>query len=196
MIKVKAKVRSNQPIRVYFNRSTAQHGVTQTQSVLRKTAQNAKVTTREPMVPAVRNSGLQPVRPKQPLIIEGEFREIHPQQRLSGGSQQRLMPPRDEFTAEELRAAREQLNKEREEFLLNKRKFERYELPIEIARQRRDAGLLSKNEGTSVNNPGSTFKKSVLYGTGTLAAGAGLTAGVAYGAYNLIYPEGRDNPRY
>ena len=32
--------------------------------------------------------------------------------------------------------------------------------------------------------------------TGTLAAGAGVVAGVAYGAHNAIYPQGRDQHQY
>ena len=55
---------------------------------------------------------------------------------------------------------------------------------------------MSSNQAPNKTERKGTFKKSVLYGTGTLAAGTGVVAGVAYGAHNAVYPEGRDLPRY
>lgn len=195
MVKLKSIINSNRAINIKFNPQTTKNAVTQTKSALEEVSKKAKVTTREPMLPAVRNSGLQATQPQKPLVFEGQFREVNPRQQLSSSKHQ-LPSPKKEYTADELRVAREQLNKERSDFLLDKRKYERYERPLETARQRRDAGLFPKQEEAPVDKVDSRFRKAVLYGTGTLAAGTGLVAGVAYGAHSLVYPEGRDQARY
>ena len=87
-----------------------------------------------------------------------------------------------------------------EEKVLRQRMDERYLNQLQDARVRsRDRAYAQKQ---AANNPvptedrKGTFKKAVLHGTGTLAAGTGLVAGVAYGAHAAIYPQGRDQRQY
>ena len=88
-----------------------------------------------------------------------------------------------------------------EEKALRQRMDERYSNPLQDARARSmDRAYaqkqMSNNQVPNKTERKGTFKKSVLYGTGTLAAGAGVVAGVAYGAHNAIYPQGRDQHQY
>ena len=88
-----------------------------------------------------------------------------------------------------------------EEKVLRQRMDERYLNPLQESRVRsRDHAYaqnqVSNNQASNNTERKGTFKKAVLYGTGTLAAGAGVVAGVAYGAHNAIYPQGRDERRY
>lgn len=88
-----------------------------------------------------------------------------------------------------------------EEKVLRQRMDERYLNPLQDARARSmDRAYaqkqMSNNQVPNKTERKGTFKKSVLYGTGTLAAGAGVVAGVAYGAHNAIYPQGRDQHQY
>ena len=87
-----------------------------------------------------------------------------------------------------------------EEKALRQRMDERYLKALQDARVRsRDRAYAQKQ---AANNPvptedrKGTFKKAVLHGTGTLAAGTGFVAGVAYGSHAAIYPQGRDQRQY
>ena len=87
-----------------------------------------------------------------------------------------------------------------EEKVLRQRMDERYTNELHDARVRSRDRAYSQYQASNNKVPNDTgqkrtFKKAVLYGTGTLAAGAGVVAGVAYGAYNAIYPQGRDEGR-
>lgn len=88
-----------------------------------------------------------------------------------------------------------------EEKVLRQRMDERYTNELQDARVRSRDRAYSQNQASNnqaPNNAGQkgTFKKAMLLGTGTLAAGTGIVAGVAYGAHNAIYPQGRDQHQY
>lgn len=88
-----------------------------------------------------------------------------------------------------------------EEKALRQRMDERYLNPLQDTRARSiDRAYaqkqMSNNQVPNKTERKGTFKKAMLLGTGTLAAGTGIVAGVAYGAHNAVYPQGRDQRRY